>query len=478
MEPVASVPLRTGRSCRRRPVRSLLAGALVVLLAFTALGSSAGTADARPRRERTVRVNLPDPSTGNREANHHTDDVFEATMSADGRYVVFTSQASNLVAADTDNTSDLFLRDRRRGTTELVNVSSAGVKGIGDAPFALDVTPDGRYVVFASDAPNLVADDLNGQYDVFVRDRVAGTTELISVTDPSLPGGPGGNGASGFDYGGAAISDDGRIVVFQSAADNLVPNDTNGALDIFVRDRPAGATTRVNLTPTGAQADGNSFRPRLSGDGRYIVFSSLAGNLDPADDTPGQPDVYLHDRALGTTELVSVAPDGTAGDGSSGWGWPADDGAYVVFQSAASDLDPADDNQAVDIYVRRRGGAPVTELLVTEPDGTAPDLGASFPYVSPDFRWVLFGSPSDDLVAGDTNGVGDVFVLDTTTQAITRVSVGRNGTEANHWSTPVALSDDGRQLAFMSYASNLVRGDNNNADDVFVRQRRAGRTAG
>lgn len=217
-----------------------------------------------------------------------------------GRFVAFVSDSSNLVPGDTNGVADVFVLDRARQTIERVSVASGGAQANGDSGlFTPAITPDGRFVAFASTASNLVPGDTNGTWDVFLRDRLRGTTERISI-------GGDGEQANGGSSGAPALSADGRFVAFGSFASNLVPGDTNGAADVFVRDRANGTTERVSVATGGGQADGGGGDPTISADGRYVAFDSSASNL-VAGDANGATDVFVHDRQTGTTTLVSVA---------------------------------------------------------------------------------------------------------------------------------------------------------------------------
>jgi Tol biopolymer transport system component len=216
-------------------------------------------------------------------------------ITPDGRFVAFISAASNLVQGDTSGGCrpegagcdwDVFVRDREHGTTERVSISTKGAQA-NESSFLAGISGDGRLVAFESDATNLVPGDSNGTTDVFVRDRKNGTTERVSV-------GPNGKQANAGSHGGF-VSADGRYVVFSSDATNLVPGDTNGHADIFVRDLKLGTTRRVSLAPDEAQADGDSYSPALSPDGRLVTFESDATNLVPGD-TNGVTDVFVRAR--------------------------------------------------------------------------------------------------------------------------------------------------------------------------------------
>ena len=212
-------------------------------------------------------------------------------ISADGRFVAFVSFATNLVPGDSNGRGDVFVRDRLTQTTERVSVDSAGTEGNSgsDGP---SISANGRFVVFWSDATNLVRGDTNGVADVFVRDRLTRTTERVSVDSAGNEG----NGASGLhSHSEYSISADGRFVAFVSSATNLVPGDTNGAADVFVHDRLTRTTERVSVDSAGNEANSSSFDPVISADGRFVAFSSAATNLVPGD-TNEQPDVFVRDR--------------------------------------------------------------------------------------------------------------------------------------------------------------------------------------
>src|SRR5262249_35179982 len=191
-------------------------------------------------------------------------------ISADGRFVTYWSGDPSMVSGDTNDTWDVFVRDRQLATTERVSVDSNGTEANGGS-FASAISGDGRFVAFESDATNLVADDTNGSQDIFVHDRQTGTTERVSVSSAA-------DQANDFSYK-PTISSDGRFVAFWSVATNLVADDTNGFADIFVHDRQTGTTERVSVNSAGVEADSNSNSPAISADGRFVVFVSLATNL-------------------------------------------------------------------------------------------------------------------------------------------------------------------------------------------------------
>ena len=279
------------------------------------------------------------------------DASYHPAISADGRYVAFTSQATNLVVGDSNDVEDLFVRDRVVGATVRVSVDPSGAQANG-ASSTSSITADGRYLAFQSTATNLVAGDTNGSMDVFVRDLTNGITERMSV-DSS--GGEGNAGSSGAD-----ISTDGRYVAFRSSASNLVPGDTNGKSDVFIRDRLMGTIERVSVSSTGLEANGDSAAPDLTADGIFVAFQSTATNL-VVGDTNGRLDVFVHNRRLGTTLRVSVDSNGVQGNADSIASSLSRDGRYVAFVSRAR-FAATDANSIQDIYVRDRRYEPLTNL--------------------------------------------------------------------------------------------------------------------
>ncbi|MEJ2146297.1 MAG: hypothetical protein P8020_14290 [Acidobacteriota bacterium] len=274
-------------------------------------------------------------------------------ISADGRYVYFNSEASNLVPEDNNGVVDVFVHDRLTGETRRINVSSEGTESNGWSWLAY-ISSDGFCAVFHSDASNLVPGDTNGLRDTFLHDRRSGETIRVSVVSADEQS----NGASQW----PSISADCRYVAFESNATNLVEGDTNGSVDTFVYDRATMTTTRVSVSSQGVEGDADSRYPYLSGDGRYVTFYSDASNLVP-DDTNGATDVFVHDRLTGETSRVSVSQNGSEGNGASSFPILLADGSGVVFQSDASNLIPEDQNGQTDIFIRE---LPVHELYFAQ----------------------------------------------------------------------------------------------------------------
>jgi Tol biopolymer transport system component len=344
-------------------------------------------------------------------------------------------------------------------------VDSAGNQANGPSTSSA-ISEDGRFVAFVSGASNLVPGDTNGQSDVFVHDRQTGATQRVSV-----------NGAGSQANGGSeapAISADGRFVAFVSGASNLVPSDTNGQGDVFVHDRQTGATERVSVNGAGSQANGGSEAPVISADGRFVAFVSVASNL-VSRDTNGLTDVFVRDRQTGATERVSVDGAGNQADGPSDSPVISGDGRCVAFVSAASALVPGDTNGQRDIFVHdRQTGA--SERVSVDGTGSQADSSNDAPAISADGRFVAFESDARNLVPGDTNRRADVFVRDRHTGATERVSVDSAGSQANSGGLGPAMSSDGRFVAFYAGHTDLVPGDTNRRQDVFIHDRRTGAT--
>lgn len=286
----------------------------------------------------TIRVSVADDET---EAN---DLSTQASLSSGGRYVAFTSPATNLAAGDTNGRVDVFLRDTLLNTT--VRVSVADNEAESDADSAdPTVSADGRLVAFETPATNLVAGDANASTDVFVRDLLAGTTTRVSVADDESEG-------NGLSHRGR-ISADGRFVAFGSAASNLPAGggDLNGTSDVFVRDLLAGTTQRVSLSDTGNEIATDSTHPTISADGRYIAYRSGDSTQVPGDSN-GFDDIFRRDSVAKTTMRISVADGGAQPNQSSSIPRISADGRFVVYESSATNLVPGDANGDSDVFIR------------------------------------------------------------------------------------------------------------------------------
>jgi Tol biopolymer transport system component len=385
---------------------------------------------------------------------------FTPAISADGRYVAFASSASTLVQGDMNGTEDVFIYDRVTDDSERVSLSSGGVEGNGDS-FDPAISADGRYVAFTSSASNLTEGDENNELDIFVRDRSSHRTVLVSVG----PGGAMGDGPSVA----SSISGDGRFVAFESDAGSLVGEDNNGTGDVFVRDLAADVTRKLSVAGNGLQTESPTFGAAISEDGSSVAFESFSARLVP-DDTNNALDVFVADVASGKIDRVSLATDGGQGNERSYSPSISADGRNVAFASFASNLVENDTNGQLDVFLRRRDRQATTRLSVG-PDG-AEGNGLSFaPVVTSDGGLVVFSSEAGNLVPDDSNGARDVFLASTESAALTRLSrrpgPGREGQGDGPSLGPV-VDRSGVMVAFASFATNLVPGDTNGQSDVFV----------
>lgn len=415
-----------------------VAASTIITLAALVLVSTAPSATTAG----TVRVSV---SSSQNQGDRPS---WTAGISANGRYVAFTSQATNLVPGDTNDRQDAFVYDRRTGHTQRVSVSSSGAQAKpGQDPFggsaAMDMSADGRYVLFRSDASNLAPGDAKRKSDGFIHDRVTGKTRRIRPAGVGITAGAlsangryavldaGGNvfrydlrrgrllrlTASANSWGGS-VSADGRYVAFTSNATNLVRGDTNKLPDIFVRNMRTGRTARVSVTSTGKQGVGKRYSngsnaPTISSDGRYVAFHSDMTNLVRGD-TNGVFDIFVHDRVTGKTQRVSVSSTGRQSNAESFGGESfSADGRYVAFDSLATNLVANDRNDITDVFIRdlRTNRTRLVSLGLhgQGDDASWVGLGNAF---TRDGRHLLFASWAANLVPGDTNGVADVFVRD------------------------------------------------------------------
>jgi Tol biopolymer transport system component len=299
------------------------------------------------RSNTTTRVSVD--SAGNQGNGISNPPLSKPSISADGRFVAFVSTASNLVPGDTNIRDDIFVRDTLANTTTRVSVDSAGNQGNNNS-ISTSISADGRFVAFSSNATNLVPGDTNSSADIFVRDLLTNTITRASVDSAGNQG----NRFSGF----PSISADGRFVVFASDAANLVPGDTNNNTDIFVRDLSTNTTTRVSVDSAGTQANNNSFAiASISDDGRFVAFNSAATNLVPGD-TNGSRDIFVRDTRANTTTRVSVDSAGNQGNDISFSTSISTNGRFVAFDSSATNLVPGDTNNTTDLFVSDTGNPP------------------------------------------------------------------------------------------------------------------------
>ncbi len=353
----------------------------------------------------TTRVSVASDGT---QGNDFSD---APSISANGRYVAFQSAASNLAeGGDSNGTGDIFVHDRATGQTTLVSVASDGTQANSASQHAA-ISANGRYVAFQSDASNLVSGDTNNTHDVFVHDRETGQTTRVSVSSNGTQG----NDLSlhpSISATGRYVAFDSFASTLVSGDTNTCGPYTDGTCpDIFVHDRATGQTTRISVASDGTQANGYSDVPSISANGRYVAFHSFATNL-VSDDTNGVADVFVYDLKTGQTTRVSVASNGTqANDNSDGFSISAT-GRYVAFQSFASNLVSDDTNFTSDIFVHDRKTGQTTRVSVAS-NGTQANGGSYDPSISATGHSVAFYSDASNLAeGGDTNGTGDIFVHD------------------------------------------------------------------
>lgn len=430
-------------------------------------------------------------------ANRRSDLFNAGAISANGQYMVFYSAASDLILGESLRTFDnVYVYDRVSGINELVSrVPGMPTTQANFSSFYPVISADGRYVAFLSYATNLVSGqtDVNNAIDVFLFDRLTGTTELVSRVAGALT--TTGNALSTE----ARISADGRFVSFMSYATDLVSGliDTNGpdTADIYVYDRVTQTTELVNRVVGTTTTTGNHFSvtPVISANGNWIVFESGSTDMIPGQINTAFPDashIYVYDREGGTVQLVSRAAGlpNTTGNNSSGGVSISSDGQWIAFNSAADNLvtgqiPPLSTTTNVYLFNRVSG----TTQLVSRAAGTtviSPNSHSIDSKISGDGRYIAYASYATNLLSGqtDTNGItgGDIFVFDRvsgTTQLVSRAT-GTTNLTGNNTSTRPILSANGQVIVYVSLATNLVHGqtDTNEVADIFVFDRVSGET--
>ena len=405
--------------------------------------------------QRAVRISV---GPGGQQANGQS---WYNSISQDGRFIGFHSQATNLVGGDGNGVDDAFVYDRLNKLLMRVSVDSVGNEGNGASDRAV-VSGDGCLVAFQSRATNLVGDDTNGWKDIFVHELATGETTRVSVSS---------TGEQGDRYSERpTMSYDGRYVVFGSSAGNLVADDTNFKVDVFMHDRLSGQTTRLSVDSGGNEANGNSVYPFISADGAYVAFCSVASDLVP-DDTNGAYDIFVHEVQTGQTTRVSVDSNGLEADHDSWYPTASADGELVVFTSLAGNLVQDDVNGDYDIFLHDLSTAQTTCLSLNT-IGQPGNGDSGWPSISPEGRFVAFNSAAGDLLPQDTNGMTDIFVRDLQENRIMRITRTSDGQQANGHSRVPAISRRGHFVVYYSEATNLVSGDTNGVRDEFLSDRR------
>jgi flagellin-like hook-associated protein FlgL len=380
-------------------------------------------------------------------------------ISGDGSLVAFNSSATNLVAGDSNGASDGFIKNVLTGAISRVTTSSAGLEA-DSASDIMAMSADGRFVVFNSAASNLVGGDTNGVMDGFLKDTFTGVTTRITT-------GSAGNQGNGVSYA-TAVSADGRYVTFYSDASNLVSGDTNLARDSFVKDMLTGVTTRVSTDSQGNQGTGSAQVTTISADGRYVGFLSTSSTL-VAGDTNGTTDSFIKDMMTGATQRISLTNSGSeATGGASTIIDLSADGRYALFNSFATNLVSGDTNSDRDAFVRDLALGTTVRVSTSSSGGEANGYSRATA-ISDDGRFVVFNSLASNLIANDTNNANDAFLKDLRTQTTTILSTDSAGVLGGANSVATAISADGRYAVMFSAATNLISGDSNSLNDVFIR---------
>jgi Tol biopolymer transport system component len=439
------MPISSRGGTARRTVLALSLGALTV-------GLVAPVADAASPKTKRVSVK----SNGG-EVDKAS---FGSVITPDGRYIAFSSNSDDLAGNDSNGRTDVYVRDMQKKKTRLVSIRSNGAQGTEESTTPA-ISANGRYVAFETYAPNLFKGDMNEDFDIVIRDRKKGKTKLISK---SSSGAKGDDGSVDPD-----MTPDGRYVVFLSRASNLVAGDTMGITHLYIHDRVKKTTKLISKSSSGKRGNGSSGSPSVSASGRFVAFESHADNLVPNDNN-GARDIFVHDRKKNRTTIVSVRSDGTDGgfDRDSTHATISADGLTVAFASEG-DLAGSDDNGSMfDVYVHNRSTKKTRHVSVSS-DGAGGNIGSHRPSISPEGRFIGFESEADNLVNGDDIGKLDVFIRDRKKGKTKRLSVGTNGSESDGVSSNSSVSAGGRFVTFTSRAANLIGSDGNGSSDVFRR---------
>lgn len=415
-------------------------------------------------RPRTSLISVDsDGQQGNAESGSPPAYGGEAELSGDGRVVVFNSTAGNLVPGDTNGKRDIFIHDRATGEVSLVSSGVAGVPADGDSPLGA-ISEDGNIIAYHSFATNLVNGDVNGNGDVFVLDRRTHLTSRVSVKTVTGEEGscdvpPAGSlDCTSFD---PHLSHDGNLVVFGSTFSNLVSGDTNAQSDIFVHDQSTKVTERVSVGPAGLESDGFSGNPGISADGRYVVFESKGTTLIGAgQDTNGFSDIFVHDRATGVTTRVSVGVGSVQGNDHSFTPSISRDGRIVAFWSLANNLVANDTNGVADVFVVDwQSPSSTVRRVSVDQTGVEGNGESRVPMLSRDGRFVVYESEATNLIGPglDTNGQTDIFVVDTEPGAINPVRrVSVNGDGAEAVGGASFFAAISADARFVSYTSHAT----------------------
>ncbi|MFF3110351.1 TolB family protein [Kitasatospora sp. NPDC057904] len=480
---------------RARPTRHVLRAACTLAAAALACAAAAPAhADAPTGATKRVTVGTP---------GSQPDGASNAQgLSADGRFAVFTSSASNLLPGSGNGRTKVFVRDLWTGKVEREDVSTAGADADLDS-YEATISGNGRFVAFTSSATNLGSGAGRATPDVYVHDRLTGRTEPVAATDPAKP-------QTGHSAGTPSISWDGRYVAFQSDRTDLAPAGvTPHGGTIYVTDRRTGKTRLVSIGADGTAANGSSASPVISADGRTVGFISKATNLI-AQDKPGA----LHEDAFGDrTTADDLAPGSSSTSTGSGTGSSSSSPRILKPRSYPFYVRDLDDEETRLASPDGKGGSRGVENPSLSPDGrfavfSAPVFHGTGPWdrhfevfvrdleqgtersvtvalpgttvrsdawegrMTADDRWVYFSSTADDLVPGDTNNASDVFRFDLWSNRTERVSVATDGSQSTGGSSAPFVDAFGTTVLFTSEDGTLVPDDSNKLPDVFVHRYR------
>lgn len=389
-------------------------------------------------------------------------DSYHVSMSSDGRYVVFASDATNLDPADTNGTTDVFLYDRTGMTIQRISVNALSIEGNG-ASYSPVISADGAYVAFVSEANNLdlTVTDSNSNADIFLYNRIGDSVIRVSADT-------GGNSANGASYN-PSISSDGSYVAFQSDASDLVLADTNNLSDIFVYTRSGATIDRISLSSSSGNTNGVSAVPAISGTGQYVVFASTASNIAPTGGISNYQ-IYLYDSMASAPGLSIITTEPSSGNvGNSDSYFPAisQNGSVIAFASDATNLVAGSTAGVFNIYTYVSGT--ISNVSVDLSGNPVPSGTSFMPSLSSNGRYVSFISNASALVPNDTNSAYDAFVYDRTTGQQTRVSTDSSGSQGNADNLQIALAAGRNDLALVTAATNIITPDaNNQSSDVIA----------
>ncbi|MBU1138739.1 MAG: hypothetical protein KKA76_07175 [Proteobacteria bacterium] len=395
-------------------------------------------------------------------------------VSADGRYVVFQSSATDLVSDDTNGFDDIFVYDTGADTMTRVSLGYDGggsgdpqLTGGSDYPA---ISGDGKYVTFSTHADDVI--NYSNYQQIFVHNMEGTYNNQVLVSKNTS------NGEANNNSYQSVLSYNGKYIAFESDATDLTalpgPVDGGGNRDIFVREMESGTTYLVSRNTSGEYANGFSSNPSISNDGTLIAFQSSAYDLVAGDVDDGFSDVFVLDGPHNTMELISKAYGGGTSDGYSSYPHISGNGRYVAFQSVATNLVENDTNGGFDIFLHDRETG-VTEIVSVDQDGNQVTDHGTNGYaggISADGRYVTFSTPSASLVDADTNGVADIFLRDMKEKKTVRVSIGNGGEEPDQYvyAQYMDVTDNGLTAVFSTWATNLGGIPTDSKQNVFMRK--------